>query len=73
MLVINLSSPTAVAGRMLPANSLQTQCLQGFNPLVDRLSFEPFCGLLSSGEMNYTRPDQIRQPLFSKYFVRWGL
>ena len=39
MSVINLSSPTAVAGRILPANSSQTQCLQDFNPLVDRLSF----------------------------------
>ena len=54
MSVINLSSPTAVAGRILPANSSQTQCLQGFNPLVDRLSFEPLCGLLSSGEWNYS-------------------
>ena len=34
MSVINLSSPTAVAGRILPANSSQTQCLQSFNPLV---------------------------------------
>ena len=50
MSVINLSSPTAVAGRILPANSSQTQCLQGFNPLVDHWSFEPLCGLLSSGE-----------------------
>ena len=69
MLVINLSSPTAVAGRILPANSSQTQCLQGFNPLVDRLSFEPFSGQLSSGEMYYTRPGYIRQPLFSNFSV----
>ena len=73
MSVINLSSPTAVAGRILPANSSQTQCLQGFNPLVDHWSFEPLCGLLSSGEMHCTQSTQIRQPLFLKFFVDCGL
>jgi hypothetical protein len=64
MSVINLSSPTAVAERILPANSSQTQCLQGFNPLVDLQVFGYCQQPVPEGEIQYTTTFNIRQAVF---------